>query len=88
MFIVAKYEKEYTIFLSMDVAYMVKGLTSNIDEVIPLYSLPVVVFTRLLPFKDYIIYDSIFNEASITMGAGMKNTILRDADKYKKIYKL
>lgn len=88
MFIVAKYEKEYAMFLSMDAAYMVKGLTSNIDEIIPLYSLPVVVFTRLLPFKDYIVYDSIFNEASISMGSGMKNTILKDADRYKKIYKL
>ena len=88
MFIVAKYEKEYTTFLSMDGAYMVKGLTSNIDEIIPLYSLPVVVFTRLLPFKDYIVYDSIFSEASISMGSSMKNTILKDADRYKKVYKL
>ena len=88
MFIVAKYEKEYAMFLSMDAAYMVKGLTSNIDEIIPLYSLPVVVFTRLLPFKDYIVYDSIFNEASISMGSSMKNTILKDANRYKKIYEL
>lgn len=88
MFFIVKYEKEYAAFLSMSAMYMVKGLTSNIDEVIPLSLLPTLVFTRLLPFKDYIIYDSILNEATIHIGSSMKNTILKDAEKSKKIYKL
>ena len=87
-FIITKYEKDYTMFLSLTGAYMVKGLTSNMDEIIPLNCLPVTVITRLLPFKGYIIYDSILNQIPISIGSNMKNNILNDMSKAKKIYKL
>lgn len=40
LFIVMKYEENYTVFISKDSAHMVKGITCNIDEIIPNEDLP------------------------------------------------
>jgi hypothetical protein len=76
-FIVIRYLKNYTIFLSEDEktpkAYGVLALTSSFEEMFGFY-LPIMVETVLLPFKNKIVYDSIFYFYRITFGSGIKRS--------------
>ena len=88
MFIIAKYDEDYTELLSMDGLYMVKGLTCNIDEIISNEQLPIVVQTSIIPFKDQIVFDSVLTEGQISIGTNIKSKIFEDIKTTKKIYKL
>jgi len=68
-------KKHYTVFLSADKppkAYGVLALTTTFEEIVGSY-LPIMVEAVLLPFKDKIIYDSIFSPYRITFGAGIRS---------------
>ena len=62
IFIIARYELEYTAFMHKDKIYMVKGLNDNIDNIISYKDLPSPVITSIIPFKNYLVYDGMFLE--------------------------
>jgi hypothetical protein len=73
-FFVVRALKAYTIFLSDRApghAYGVLGLTSPIEETVPL-PLPIVAQAVLLPFEGQIIYDSLFSSYPVTFGPGYR----------------
>lgn len=73
-FIVERYLKKHTIFLSEERparAYGVLGLVSPLEDIVGPY-LPVYVQAVLLPFEDKIIYDGLLSYFSITFGPGMR----------------
>ena len=88
VFIICKYELEYTAFMGNDKVYMVKGLNVNIDEVIPYGALPAVVTTSIIPFKDNLVYDGILSEFPIKLGVGFEKMVERDYDSTIKYYHL
>lgn len=88
LFIIVKYEEEYTTFLSKDNLYMVKGINCNIDEIIPNEELPVPAITTILPFKDQIVFDSVLTAQAIKIGVNMRENIIKETSNSKKIYKL
>lgn len=67
MYFIMKYEEEYTTFMYQDRIYMVKGINVNIDNIIPYDKLPYPVVTTILPFKKYLIYDSLFKATNIKL---------------------
>ena len=90
-FIIGKYEKKYALFMPMDdekIVYIVKGLTSSIDEVVHGDNLPFIATTTLLPFKSYIIYDGVFFGLAMSLGPNMKNNIRKNINKAKRINSL
>lgn len=90
-FIIGKYEKKYALFMPTDdenIVYMVKGLTSSIDEVVHGENLPFIATTTLLPFKSYIIYDGVFFGLAMSIGPNMKNNIRKNINKAKRINSL
>lgn len=75
-FIVFRYLKDHTIFLSTDEpprAYGVLALNSSFQEMIG-SSLPVMVEAVLLPFEGRIIYDSIFSPYRVSFGKGIRQS--------------
>lgn len=76
-FYIFRYLKNYTVFLSADKppkTYGVLALTTTFEEIVGSY-LPIMVEAVLLPFKDKIIYDSIFSPHRITFGAGIRSSL-------------
>jgi len=76
-FYVVKYLKEYTVFLVFDKnpkIYGVYALNSSFQEMMGQY-LPVMTETVLLPFKNKIIYDSLFSSYNISFGGGIKKSL-------------
>lgn len=74
-FLIFRYLKNYTIFLDVEEppkAYGVLALTTTFQEMIG-PNLPIMVEAVLLPFKDKIIYDSIFIPYSITFGSNIRS---------------
>lgn len=86
LYIIAKYEEEYTALMTADKVYMIKGITGNIDKIIPYKMLPYPVITTVLPFKGVLIYDSLFGEVPIKMGSDLKQVIDSDYKKSMKYY--
>ncbi|HEY8745392.1 MAG TPA: hypothetical protein VIU62_20065 [Chloroflexota bacterium] len=73
-FIVERYLKKHTIFLSEEGparAYGVLGLVSPIEDVVGPF-LPIYVQAVLLPFEGRIIYDGLVSFYSVTFGPGMR----------------
>lgn len=87
-FILARYEEEYTAIMSTDKTYMIKGLNSNIDEVIDYDDLPEMVRTTLLPFKGYIVYDGMLNSFGISLGLNFKKMVNKEYARLMKYYHL
>ena len=85
---IVSFGKHYTIFNDGKFNYMVKGLNSNIDEIIRADQLPIYVRTTLLPFKNNIIYDSILGSSQITLGTNISLKIFEDFVAQPKIYNL
>ena len=76
-FYVFRYMKDCTIFLvagKTPKAYGVYALNSSFQEMIGPY-LPVAMETVLLPFKNKIIYDSIFSPYPISFGGGIRRNL-------------
>lgn len=84
--IIAKYEEEYTAFMAENKTYMVKGLTVNIDTIIPYNELPYPVITSIIPFKNVLVYDSQLIELSIKFGNEIYKVIENEYLKSPKYY--
>ena len=68
--------------------YMVKGLTSNIDEIVHVDQLPACLITTLLPFKDDIIFDSVIGTSQMVLGSNEALKIFEDSNAQPKVYTL
>lgn len=88
LYIIAKFENEYTAFMTDEKIYMVKGVNDNLDNVISYKDLPVITTTTIIPFKGYLIYDGILNSYNINMGASFSEMIEKDYNKLMKYYHL
>ena len=81
-----KYEKEYTPLMTDEKTYMIKGLTDNIDNIIPYENLPVMIETSIVPFKGYLIYDGLFGTMPINFGPNFTTIASNQYDKQIKYY--
>lgn len=88
MFIICRYEEEYTALLTEEKVYMIKGLNVNIDEIIPYDELPYTVTTSLIPFKGNLVYDSLFFGTDIKLGGGFEEMIDKEYEQTMKYYHL
>ena len=88
MFIISRYELEYTAFMSKDKAYMIKGLNDNIDKIIPYNELPYVTETTIIPFKGNLVYDGMLVGTNIKMGPEYNQIIEKEYDSMMKYYYL
>lgn len=75
-FFIFRHLKHYTIFLDeqQEAAYGVLALSDPFEELIGA-SLPVLVETVLLPFRDKIVYDGLLKEFNISWGGGSKRSL-------------
>ena len=76
-FILMRHLKKYSVFMTMEEdakLYGVCGITDPFSEKIPSSALPLMIETTLLPFKDKIIYDSLFGYHHISFGGGYKSS--------------
>lgn len=87
-FILAKYEKEYTAVMNEDKIYMIKGLTSNIDEVISYKDLPCMTETAIIPFKNVLVYDGMLQNYPIDFGINFSKIVNKDYEIKMKYYHL
>ena len=80
-FMIVKYEKEFALFLHSkgQKVYGIKGIFDSFKEKFDGYS-PIMVKIRLLPFRDYLIYDWIFFPYQITFGSGIRSSVKVEAD--------
>lgn len=88
IYIIAKFELEYTGFLTQDKVYMVKGINDNLDNIISYKELPQAVFTTILPFKNVLIYDGIFSAFPIDLKNSYGKEIEEDYSRLMKYYHL
>lgn len=88
-FIVTGFQREYTEILSEDgKLYMIKGIRSDLDEILNPNDLPLVISTTLLMFKNKIIYNGLIEETTIKFGNDIKQVILNEYDNAMKYYHL
>lgn len=83
-FILYKYEEEYALLINDDNIYYVKGLKERLRDMIPEQNLPMYIKTVLLPYKNYIVYDSYIQQYKMSFGNGIRK--IWD-DNYKKMLK-
>lgn len=88
MFIIAKYDLEYTAFMEKDKVYMVKGLNDNIDNIISYKDLPYVVVTSVIPFKNVLTYDGMLLGMGVKMGNSFDDIVEKEYDNMMKYYHL
>ena len=88
MFIIAKYDLEYTAFMERDKVYMVKGLNDNIDNIISYKDLPYVAVTSIIPFKNVLTYDGILLGIGVKMGNSFYDMVTKEYDNMMKYYHL
>lgn len=88
MFIIAKYDLEYTAFMEKDKVYMVKGLNDNIDNIISYKELPYVIVTSVIPFKNVLTYDGMLLGMGVKMGNSFDDMIEKEYDNMMKYYHL
>lgn len=88
MFIIAKYNLEYTAFMEKDKIYMVKGLNDNIDNIISYKDLPYVVVTSVIPFKNVLTYDGMLLGMGLKMGNSFEDIVEKEYDNMMKYYHL
>ena len=70
-FIIMKYDDEFAYLMGRNGNFLVKGLHSTIEDVIPKYALPYVSPMNLIPFKDVIIYDGIITGPTVQFSSKM-----------------
>lgn len=88
-FILAKFELEYTAFMTADSVYMVKGVNDNIDNIISYKQLPHPVRTSIVPFKDVLVYDGMLFGLDIDFGGTDFNKIVeKEYKRFPKYYHL
>lgn len=88
-FILVTYEKDYAVFVNENATYMVKGLSDNIDTLMPKEALPVPVTTALIPFQGRIVYDGLLETyEQIDVGPNLIKRLLNETLTRQKIYDL
>ena len=88
MFIISRYELEYTAFMEKDKIYMVKGLNDNIDNIISHNKLPHVAITSIIPFKGILVYDGMLLGIGVKMGYEFDEMVEKEYDSMMKYYHL
>ncbi len=88
LFIIARYELEYTAFMKQDRIYMVKGINDNIDNIIPYDELPHVAITSIIPFKGNLVYDGMLLGMAVKMGSNFDEMVEKEYDSLMKYYHL
>lgn len=80
-FILERHLKRGSVFISLkdEQVYMVKGILSSWEDMIPRADLPILLRATLIPFRDKIIYDSIVACRNVIIGHGYAET-------FKEIY--
>jgi hypothetical protein len=76
-FFVVRYLRKHTVFLSQTEpahAYGVLGLVSPLEEILG-PSLPIYTDAVLLPFEDWIVYDSLLVPYAVTFGPGIRSSL-------------
>ena len=61
---------------------------NNIDNIVPYTSLPTIIKTAIIPFKNQIIYDGIFSSYSIDFGLNFAKMVSEEYNKLIKYYHL
>lgn len=78
-FIIVGFDRDYTKILGNDgKLYMVKGVTSNMDEVVTSKELPIMIDTTLVQYRDKIIFCSLLKTSDIKLGNDIKEVIYKD----------
>lgn len=78
-FIIVGFDRDYTKILGNDgKLYMVKGVTSNMDEVVTSKELPIIIDTTLVQYRDKIIFCSLLKTSDIKLGNDIKEVIYKD----------
>ena len=88
IFIVAKFEREYTVLINNNKTYMIKGINDNLDNIISFKDLPLPIITTIIPFKNMIIYDGLFAPFNVDMGPSFNKVIENQYITQEKIYQL
>ncbi len=80
-FILERHLKRGSVFISLkdEQVYMVNGIISSWEDMIPRADLPILLRATLIPFRDKIIYDSIVTCSNVIIGRGYAET-------FKEIY--
>ena len=88
-FIIVGFEREYTEILSEDgKMYMVKGIRSDFDEIIPPCELPKMIKTTLLMFQGKLVFNSFFSQLDINMGNDLLAFVIENQKKAIRYYHL
>ena len=75
-FILERHLKRGSVFISLkdEQVYMVNGILSSWEDMIPYAALPILLRATLIPFRDKIIYDSIVTCNNVIIGHGYAET--------------
>ena len=85
-FILMRHLKKYSVFMTWEEdakLYGVCGITEPFSEMVPSAALPLMVETTLLPFKDKVIYDSLFGCHRVSFGSGYRSSLKESYNKAK-----
>jgi len=76
-FLVIKHLKKYSVLINekYDMLYGVIGISNPISEMLSIDMLPMMIKATLIPFKDRIIYDSLFTVSNVQIGPNMRRDI-------------
>ena len=89
IFIIARYQEDYTMMIHEEKVYMVKGLHDNIDNIISYHKLPLIVQTSIFPFYEKITYDGIFQSIQdIRFGVELDRMVDQELEQCEKVYSL
>lgn len=85
-FILLQHKREHSLLYAFDedtqknfdgeaVVLGFKSLVTPFEHFFPKNTLPIVIITRLLPWKDCITYDTVFGNLNIHLGSGIKRSL-------------
>lgn len=87
-FFVDRILKKGAVFLYDEEAFIVKSLNTPWEELLGMYGLPSMIETTLLPFRDVIIYDSLFLLMPLLFGGGAKKLFRGEYQKARRAGKV
>ena len=87
-FLLAVYEKNYTVLNDEGINYMVKGLNENLDQFIAPEKIPMLMQTAIMPFNGRIIYDGFISTSNIRLAQDIISKAFEDYSYGQKIYSL
>lgn len=75
-FYIFRHLKKGSIFIGdKDKAYMVTGIKTELEDVVPTFALPHMVDAVLLPFKGKLIYDGLLPGYNLIIGGGIRSNL-------------